>query len=360
MSKKEKTGLRKVLERVAASAAPERSDLIRLLEVADPTELDLIYKAADRIREENLGPGILLRGLVEFSNHCHNACHYCGLNRDNLDLQRYRMKKEEILAAAAQIAASGLKTVILQSGDDLQFDAAALKAIIDEIKEKLDLAVTLSVGERSFEEYLVWKLAGADRYLLKIETTDRALYEKLHPGMSWDRRHQALKDLQALGYQTGSGNLVGLPGQTLASLTDDILYFKEMNFDMIGIGPFIPHGQTPLAGDAGGTAEMVLKVLALTRIVTKNSHLPATTALGSLEKDFRAEGLRAGANVLMVNFTPPEYRQLYQIYPGKKCLSEAAGACLTCFEPLARQNCRVLDFSRGDTAVKKSGGRENA
>ena len=224
-----------------------------------------------------------------------------------------------------------------------------MKDIIAAIKAGFEIAITLSVGERTKEEYRVWKNAGADRYLLKIETSDKQLYDSLHSGMSFENRLRCLCDLRELGYQVGCGNMVGLPGQTEKTLARDILFFKEQNFDMIGIGPFIPHPQTRLAGRNKGEVELTLRTLALTRIVTKNSHLPATTALGSLEEDFRVKGLQAGANVLMPNFTPLKYKRLYEIYPNKRCISEAGGNCAACMEALARSVGRSIDYSRGDT-----------
>jgi biotin synthase len=214
------------------------------------------------------------------------------------------------------------------------------------------MAVTLSVGERARQDYKLWSQKGADRYLLKIETTDKVLYESLHPGMSFDNRINCLRDLKDLGYQTGSGIIIGLKGQTFVSIARDILFFKDWDLDMIGIGPFIPHQATELGGELPGSAELTIKTVALTRIVTKNALLPATTALGSLGKDFRVDALKAGANVLMPNFTPLRYRKLYEIYPGKKCIDEPVGACPSCMETLARSIGRRIDYSKGDSFKK--------
>ena len=217
-----------------------------------------------------------------------------------------------------------------------------LAGLIKDIKSRYEIAVTLSVGERPREDYKLWKDAGADRYLLKIETSDKKLYNSLHYGMDFENRLRCLRDLKGLGYETGSGIMVGLPGQTLRSIANDILFFKEWDFDMIGIGPFIPHGKTPLAGKQAGDVNLVLKTLALTRIVTKRANLPATTALGSLGKDFRVEGLKAGANVLMPNFTPAPYKKLYEIYPNKRCISESTGACAPCMGSIAASIGRTI------------------
>ncbi|MDD5255781.1 MAG: radical SAM protein, partial [Candidatus Omnitrophica bacterium] len=237
--------------------------------------------------------------------------------------------------------------------DDLK--TAWFSDLIRRIKSAFGIAVTLSVGERSKEDYAAWRDAGADRYLLKIETSEKKLYQALHPGMSFERRLQALDDLRESGYQVGSGVIVGLRGQDTRSIARDIIFLGEHDFDMIGIGPFISHQSTPLAGEKNCDAFLALKTLALTRIVTRNAHLPATTALGSLGKDFRVEGLRAGANVLMPNFTPAPYRKLYEIYPGKRCVDEPVGACASCMELLASSIERHIEYSRGDTLKPKKG-----
>ena len=220
---------------------------------------------------------------------------------------------------------AGVKTAILQSGESEGVDTSWLREIIEEIKGRFDIAVTLSVGERSYRDYKIWKDAGADRYLLKIETSQKKLYDSLHAGSSFENRLRCLEYLRCLGYEVGSGNIVGLRGQTMSSIAEDIIFFKKEDFDMIGIGPFIPHPETELAGEAKGAADAALKVLALTRIVTKNTNLPATTALGSMERDFRIDGLKAGANVLMHNFTPAKYRRLYEIYPARRFIDYSKG-----------------------------------
>ena len=314
----------------------------RLLSLEDKKSLRELYEEADNIRKKYAGDAILLRGLVEFSNYCGRGCYYCGLNASNKSLERYRLTKEEILSSVAQIAACNIKTVVLQSGEDPALKPEWLAALVRDIKSKYDIAVTLSVGERPVEDYKLWKAAGADRYLLKIETSDKGLYDSLHCGMDFENRLRCLRDLKSLGYETGSGIMVGLPGQTLRSIASDILFFKKWDFDMIGIGPFIPHGKTPLADNAAGDVNLVLKTLALTRIATKKANLPATTALGSLGKDFRVEGLKAGANVLMPNFTPAPYKKLYEIYPNKRCISESTGACGPCMESLAASIGRIV------------------
>ena len=329
-----------ILNRVYGSEVPDHKDLVYLLSVSSQEELQRIFDFADRVRREFVGDGILLRGIIEFSNYCRNSCLYCGLNKTNKSLKRYRLSGAEIQRSVRRIVGSGIQTVVLQSGEDHELEAGWLKEIIQTIKSECDIAVTLSVGERDIEDYRMWRYAGADRYLLKIESSDRRLYQSLHPGMSFDRRKKCLKELKDLGYQTGSGNIIGLRGQALSHLAGDILFFEREKFDMIGIGPFIPHPDTELSKVSPGDVLMTLKTLALTRIVTKNTHLPATTALASVcKEDLRGEGLKAGANVVMLNFTPEEYRPLYQIYPNKRCIGETVDSC----------KGWNIDYSRGDS-----------
>ncbi len=343
-----------VLERIYAAEMPEPADIEEVLLATDPDEIGLLFAFADRVRREYVGDGVLLRGIIEFSNVCRNACMYCGLNRGNDRLQRYRLSREQILAAAGDIRQTGIKTVVLQSGEEDNLDSGWLCRVIEEIKSRFDMAVTLSVGERRRQEYNEWKQAGADRYLLKIETSDPSLYRELHPGMSFENRIKCLQDLAGLGYQTGSGNLVGLKGQNLRSLADDVRFFKQGNFDMISVSPFIPHPHTPLADEPAGDLTMTLKMTALARIVSRNAHIPATTAIGSLNgRDERPKALAVGANVLMPNFTPAPYRRYYEIYPNKRCVSEEVGACAGCMEQLVAATGRQVDYGRGDS-LKRS------
>jgi biotin synthase len=339
-----------LLERIYAAELPELTDLEEILRVEDPDELGLLFAFADCVRRQFVGDGVLLRGIVEFSNVCRNTCHYCGLNRGNDRLPRYRLTKDEILAAVGNIRAAGIKTVVLQSGEEDNLDADWLREIVEEIKSSLDAAVTLCVGERRREEYELWREAGADRYLLKIETSDPGLYGQLHTGMSFENRRRCLQDLAELGYQTGSGNLVGLRGQTLRHLAGDIQFFQQGDFDMISISPFLPHPQTPLAEEPAGDLLLTLKMTALARIVSRDAHIPATTALGSLHgRDERPRALAAGANVIMPNFTPAPYRRYYEIYPNKRCVNEDARACPACLEQMVGALGRWVDYSRGDS-----------
>jgi biotin synthase len=325
-------------------------DLLReLLATEDSHQLEQLFAFANDVRKHEVGDGIFLRGIIEFSSHCRNRCAYCGLNSDNKTLARYRLSHEELLAAVDHVVDNRIRTIVLQSGEEDDLDPDWLATAIRNIKAKHDIAITLSVGERSRHEYNLWRQAGADRYLLKIETSDPRLYEALHSGMDWHRRDECAGHLKGLGYQVGSGVIVGLPGQTSETLAGDLLYFSERQFDMIGIGPFIPHCETVLKNDRPGTVLATLKMVALTRIITKNAHLPATTALGSIEGgDHRIKALKAGANVLMPNFTPQPYRKMYEIYPNKRCIDEPVGACGFCMEGMANSIGRFIDYAKGD------------
>lgn len=275
-----------------------------------------ILKEADKIRHQYVGDGVHLRGLIEFSNICKRNCLYCGLQSQNKSVKRYRLSKDEIINLARGGAAHGYKTIVLQSGEDEFYSKDLLCEIISEIK-LLGVAVTLSIGEKTFEEYNAYKDAGADRFLLRIETTDENLYKKMHPYADFQNRKRCLYDLKKLGYETGTGCLVGLPGQTIDSLADDILFFKELDADMIGIGPFIPHPQTPLKNENTGNLDIAIKVMALTRVLLPDINIPATTAMESLREDGRLLALQSGANVVMPNLTDEFHRKMYEIYPNK-------------------------------------------
>ena len=275
-----------------------------------------LFAAANRVRKKYTGDEVHLRALIEFTNICRNDCLYCGLRASNSRVTRYRMGPGKILALAEKAAEEGYKTVVLQGGEDPYFTAETLTPLLRQIKS-LDMAITLSIGERPYEDYAAFKEAGAERYLLRIETTDRALYEKYNPGMSFDNRLRCLHDLKRLGYETGTGVLVGLPGQTLRSLARDILFFQRLGADMIGLGPFIPNPDTPLKDAPAPQLTPALKVMALTRLLMPDINIPATTAMESLEPNGRLKALQSGANVIMPNITEGEERKNYALYPGK-------------------------------------------
>ena len=341
-----------ILERVRDAKCPSKDDLICLLSLEDKQEMQTLYAFADKVRQDYVGDGILMRGIIEYSSYCDNECLYCGLNKNNTALNRYRLTKAQIMDALKVLIDSRMKTVVLQAGEDDQCTPEWVGDVVCEIKSKYEIAITLSAGEYPKEVYKLWREYGVDRYLLKIETSNRELYEKFHPDMEYDNRMRCLNDLRSLGYQVGSGTLVGLKGQTAEHLVQDILFYNDFQFDMLGIGLFIPHKQTKLGEDARGDLDMTLKMLALTRIVTKKTHLPATTATGSLGNgDNRIDALKAGANVIMPNYTPAPYRKYYEIYPNKRCVDEKPGLCNKCIEMMAKGLGRSVDYTRGDSLL---------
>lgn len=321
-----------------------RNEIIDILK--DDSQNDWLFSLADKTRHEYVGDAVHLRGLIEFSNICKRTCKYCGLRCENKDLDRYRIEPDDIVLYAQKAVEMGYRTVVLQSGEDKFYTKDILCDVIKRIKN-LDVALTLSIGERSFDEYKAFKDAGADRYLIRIETSDRDLYKQMHPNMDFDNRVRCLKDLKKLGYEVGSGCLVGLPNQTVDSLADDILFFKEIGADMIGIGPFIAHPHTPLKNAKNGDFILALKVMALTRLVLKDINIPATTAMETLNPKGRIIALQSGANVVMPNVTTTEFRAKYEIYPGKICINENPTQCRGCIEGKIKSIGRTIATNKG-------------
>ncbi len=336
--------MEKILSKVKTTHNLSKDELIQIL--SDESINDFLFKTADEVREKYVGNEVHLRGLIEFSNICKCNCKYCGLRKDNSELERYRLSIEEAYDFAKKAKEYGYKTVVLQSGEDSYYSVERLVKLLQDIK-KLDLAITLSIGERTFEEYKAFKEAGADRYLIRIETTDKELYKKMHPNMSFENRVRCLKDLKTLGYEVGTGCLVGLPEQTIESLANDILFFKEIDADMIGIGPFIPNQNTPLKDAKGGTFEMALKVMALTRILLPTINIPATTAMETLNPNGRLIALQSGANVVMPNVTEGDYRRKYEIYPGKICVGDTPAQCRGCISGKIQSIGRTVSTGYG-------------
>lgn len=333
----------RLIEKAVSAHCLTKEEIVFLLKEDEP----LLFRAADGVRRAFVGDEVYLRGLVEFSNYCKNDCLYCGIRRSNAAARRYRLSPKEIILTAQKAAALGYKTVVLQSGEDLWFDTDKMCHIIRTIKQT-GLALTLSIGEKSREEYAAYRCAGADRYLLRIETTDKSLYERLDPGMSWENRARCLHDLKDLGYEVGSGSLVGLPGQTPESLADDLLFFQQLPVDMAGIGPFIPHPDTPLSGEtARGHFELSLKMMALMRLLLPDINIPATTAMETLHPQGRLLALQSGANVVMPNVTEGEARVKYQLYPGKICTGDTPEKCRGCIRRKIESIGRTVRGSYG-------------
>ncbi len=320
---KTKFNIKDLIGKAQAGNDLNRKEIIQLLKMPGAYSMDL-FAAADAVRKEQVGSEIFLRGIIEFSNYCERNCLYCGLRCGNRKLSRYRMTDDEIIATANQIKTLRIPTVVLQSGEDSFFSQDIICNLIRRIKAETGLVITLSIGEKSSTDYQELQKAGADRYLLKHETASTDIYNYLRPGCSISNRLQCLRTLKELGFETGTGNMVGLPGQTPEILADDLLFMKELDADMLGIGPFIAHPDTPLAGLENDALELTLRVVALARLITRNTNIPATTALGTLRSRGRIQALQAGANVVMPDFTPEIYKSRYDIYPGRTDVGPAA------------------------------------
>lgn len=315
------------------------------LQETDPAALGALWAEADRVRRKHVGDEVHLRGLIEASSHCVRSCHYCGL-RAGPGLERYRMRAGEILEAALEAHRLGYGSVVIQAGEDPGLTGPQVAEAVRAIKAATPLAVTLSLGERSDEDLTTWKRAGADRYLLRFETSDAALYRRLHPdlpGRPSDRFAQ-LRRMRAMGYEIGTGVMVGLPGQTWDTLAADLLRFRDLDMDMIGVGPFLPSPRTPMGGPEAAAylasegqvpadEPTTLKAVALSRLLCPDANIPSTTALATLDRARGRElALQRGANVVMPNVTPPALRARYEIYPGKACVDEASEVCRACLE----------------------------
>ena len=277
---------------------------------------------------------VFIRGLVEFSNYCKNNCYYCGIRRDNRNCERYRLRPEEIIACANEGYDLGFRTVVLQGGEDFTYSDEDICYILKEIKKAHpDMVITLSIGEREKASYEAYFKAGAERFLLRHETANPALYAKLHPKeLSWEHRMNCLKDLKAIGYQVGAGFMVQSPGQTNYDLAMDLKFVEEFKPDMCGIGPFISHKDTPFAKEKSGTLEMTLFLISLMRLIYPQMLIPATTALGTIDPKGREKGIQAGANVLMPNLSPVSVRKMYSLYDNKICTGEEAAECINCLK----------------------------
>ena len=307
-------------------------DGLKLLIDADNTEY--LFEKALEVRKNYYGTAVYTRGLIEFTNYCKNNCYYCGLRAENGNLSRYRLTKEDILDCCTAGYGLGFRTFVLQGGEDMTYSDEDICEIVRAIKADFpDCAVTLSIGERSFDSYKAFREAGADRYLLRHETADEEHYRLLHPdSMSLANRKRCLFDLKELGYQVGSGFMVGSPYQTLDNLVSDLRFLQELQPDMIGIGPFLPHSDTPFRDEKKGSLKRCLNIIAILRLMFPYALIPATTALGTIHPLGREMGLKAGANVVMPNLSPTGVRKLYSLYDNKICTGEEAAECRGCLE----------------------------
>lgn len=342
-----------IAEKLIADHELSKEEYAALIRQAEnPETTRLLAEEAVRLRKLYYGNKVYTRGLIEFTNYCKNDCYYCGIRKGNHKAERYRLTKEEILDCCEQGHELGFRTFVLQGGEDAYYTKERMTEIIRSIKDRYpDCAITLSIGEKSYEAYQAFRKAGADRYLLRHETADDAHYRTLHPaGMSLAVRKQCLYDLKELGYQVGAGFMVGSPGQTAEHLARDLIFLKELNPHMVGIGPFIPHHDTIYAKEKEGSVELTLFLLSVIRILLPKVLLPATTALGTLDPQGREKGLAVGANVVMPNLSPLKNRKQYELYDHKICTGEEAAECRECLARRVESVGYRLVNERGDAA----------
>lgn len=329
-------------------------ELLELLESRHSKAALFLQQQARTLRDRIYGNRVFIRGLIEFTNYCKNNCYYCGIRRDNAKAERYRLTLEDILACCTEGYALGFRTFVLQGGEDPYFTDARMEEIVRAIRKRFpDCAITLSLGERSAESYRLLFEAGADRYLLRHETASAEHYHTLHPPeMSFEHRMNCLHQLKEIGYQVGCGFMVGSPGQSAAHLVRDLRFIKQFRPHMVGIGPFLPHQDTPFRSQPAGTAELTLYLLSILRLLLPEVLLPATTALGTAAGDGRERGIAAGANVVMPNLSPVAVRKKYMLYDKKICTGEESAQCIHCLRRrMATVGCEIA-VSRGDSLLR--------
>lgn len=339
-----------IVEKLYRTGNIDDSEIKSLVETDDKGVSNLIVKYADETKQKYYGKKVFLRGLIEISSYCKNDCFYCGIRRSNKNAERYRLSREEILSCCENGCELGFRTFVMQGGEDSYFTDDLMCSLIYEIKNKYpDCAVTLSLGERPYESYRRMKEAGADRYLLRHETASDELYRKLHPKeMSPANRKQCLFNLRELGYQVGSGFMVGVPFQTTENIVEDLRFLQKLQPHMIGIGPFVPHHETLFSDKKGGTLELTLRILGILRLMFPKALIPATTALGTVSPDGRELGLKTGCNVVMPNLSPVGVRKKYDLYDNKICTGEESAECVECLEKRIRSAGYEVSSERGD------------
>lgn len=343
--------MRELIDKLQENKALSKQEWNVLIEGRSPELAEYLFRQARSVRHRYYGHDVYVRGLIEFTNYCRNDCLYCGIRKSNLNVSRYRLSKEEILSCCDTGYSLGFRTFVLQGGEDAYYDDSRLCDIIAAIKKGWpDCAITLSVGERGYDSYKALHDAGADRYLLRHETYDAGHYAKLHPPLlrAADRQ-ECLWNLKKIGYQVGTGFMVGSPFQTAEHLAEDMLFIKELDPQMVGIGPFISHRDTPFAERPSGTLELTLFMLGLLRLMVPKVLLPATTALGTIHPQGRELGIQAGANVVMPNLSPTSVRKDYALYDNKICTGDEAAECRNCLERRMESIGYHVVTKRGDS-----------
>ncbi len=348
------TEIKKLIKQLEEQRILTKEDFIKLLSEIKEEDIELLRQRAQYTAKRHFQNKIYTRGLIEFTNYCKNDCYYCGIRRSNKSVERYRLTTEQILDCCREGHRLGFRTFVLQGGEDASYTDEDIVSIITTIKAEFpDCAITLSIGEKSYESYLRYYKAGADRYLLRHETASEEHYRKLHPEqLSLANRKQCLKNLKEIGYQVGAGFMVGSPYQEIENLVEDLLFIKELSPQMIGIGPFIPHHQTPFAEHASGTVEQTLILISILRLLQPNALIPATTALGTINKNGRELGILHGANVVMPNLSPTIVRKKYELYDNKICTGDEAAECRFCLERRVKKIGYELTVDRGDFKIE--------
>jgi len=343
--------IRQLIDKLRNENELTKEEWIRLLD--NISDIDYLAENAREVREGIYGKDVYIRGLIEFSNYCKNDCLYCGIRCSNKNAERYRLDKDDILECCKSGYELGFRTFVLQSGEDMYFNDEVMCDIVKSIKSEYpDCAVTLSLGEKSFETYKKYKESGADRYLLRHETANKSHYESLHPErMKLENRQECLFNLKKLGFQVGSGFMVGSPGQTNECLADDMVFLKKLNPHMVGIGPFISQKDTPFGERENGSVEKTLIMISLIRLMLPNALIPSTTALGTLDPMGREKGILAGANVVMPNLSPVSVRKKYLLYDNKICTGDEAAECRMCMQRRIESIGYKIAVSRGDYKI---------
>lgn len=346
--------MRELIEKLEQEQGLSKEEWMRLLEGRTPETTAFLMERARSVRERYYGKEVYIRGLIEFTNYCRNDCRYCGIRRSNPNAHRYRLTEEEILSCCREGYPLGFRTFVLQGGEDSWFTQEKMVSIIEKIKAEFpDCAVTLSIGERDKAEYEAYFRAGADRFLLRHETANEAHYRFLHPTeMQLQKRMDCLWSLREIGFQVGSGMMIGSPGQKIEYLAEDLLFLKALNPHMVGMGPFIPHQDTPFGKEQAGTLELTLFLLGTIRLMLPKVLLPATTALSTIHPEGRQMGILAGANVVMPNLSPKQNRKFYSLYDNKRCMGDEAAEGLALLQAELAEIGYHVAVDRGDSLVE--------
>ncbi len=342
--------MKKLIDKLYSTKRLEKEEFIHILDNIDSETSEYLFEKAREVARENFGNAIYTRGLIEFTNYCKNNCYYCGIGAGNTHADRYRLSLEDILSCCKTGYELGFRTFVLQGGEDNHYSDEDIVEIIKKIKEGYpDCAITLSIGEKSYDSYKKYFEAGADRYLLRHETANEEHYARLHPkNLSLSSRKACLYNLREIGFQVGTGFMVGSPFQTTENLAEDLLFISSFKPHMVGIGPFIPHSETRFAEEKSGSLEKTLVLIGLIRLMLPKALIPATTALGTINSQGREKGILAGANVVMPNLSPVSVRKKYSLYDNKICTGEEAAECRFCLSNRMEKIGYYLAVDRGD------------